>query len=98
MYFSNVYSFPNIIFNAPGKDREKEDYLDWKVEKRLASYYIEIWMKFDTLNYREQITEIHHYLYAHPHQIIKDPVDQKYKYSNKLISQGSYYYTLNSIK
>ena len=115
MYFSNVYSFPNIIFNAPGKDREKQDYLDWKEELRLASYYIEIWMKFDTLNYREQsyyieiwmkfdtlnyreqITEIHHYLYAHPHQIIKDPVDQKYKYSNILISQGSYYYTLNSI-
>ena len=97
MYFSNVYSFPNVIFNAPGKGRENEDYLDWKQETRLASYYIEVWIKFDALNYREQITEIQHYLYAHPHQIIKDPIDQKYKYSNKLISQGSYYYTLNSM-
>ena len=98
MYFSNVYSFPNIIFNAPGKERELQNYLDWKEETRLASYYIEVWMKFDALNYRKEITEIEHYLYAHPHQIIKDPIDQKYKYSNKLISQGSYYYTLNSMQ
>ena len=54
-------------------------------------------MKFDALNYRKEITDIEHYLYAHPHQIIKDPIDQKYKYSNKLISEGSYYYTLNSM-
>ena len=97
MYFSNVYSFPNIIYNAPGKTREDEDYINWKEEPRLASYYIEVWIKFDALNYRNEITEIEHYLYAHPHQIIKDPIDQKYKYSNKKISQGSYYYTLNSI-
>ena len=97
MYFSNVYSFPNIIFNTADKSTENLPYLDWNTETRLASYYIEIWMKFDALNYRKEISDIEHYLYAHPHQIIKDPVDQKYKYSNKLISQGSYYYTLNSM-
>ena len=97
MYFSNFYSFPNVIFNAADKARENVDYLDWNQETRLASYYVEIWMKFDALNYREEIEDIEYYLYAHPHQIIKDPIDQKYKYSNKLISQGSYYYTLNSM-
>ena len=97
MYFSNVYSFPNIIFNVADVQTEKEPYLDWNTETRLPSYFIEIWMKFDAINYRTEITDIEHYLYAHPHQIIKDPIDQKYKYSNKLISQGSYYYTLNSM-
>ena len=97
MYFSNFYSFPNVIFNAADKTRENVPYLDWNQETRLASYYVEIWMKFDALNYREEIEDIEYYLYAHPHQIIKDPIDQKYKYSNKLISQGSYYYTLNSM-
>ena len=97
MYFSNVYSFPNIIFNVADVATEKMPYLDWNTETRLPSYYIEIWMKFDALNYRKEITDIEHYLYAHPHQIIKDPIDQKYKYSNKLISEGSYYYTLNSM-
>ena len=97
MYFSNVYSFPNVVFDPSDKARENADYVDWKDETRLASYYIEVWIKFDALNYRNEITEIEHYLYAHPHQIIKDPIDQKYKYSNKLISQGSYYYTLTSM-
>ena len=97
MYFSNVYSFPNVVFSASEKSLETLDYRNWKEESRLASYYVEIWMKFDTLNYREEITEIEHYLYAHPHQIIKDPIDQKYKYSNIIISQGSYYYTLTSM-
>ena len=60
IYFSNIYCFSNIIFNDPLKEREKEDYLYWKDESRLASYYIEVWI-FDTLNYREQITEVHHY-------------------------------------
>ena len=97
MYFSNVYSFPNVIFSPANKAIENDPYQDWKTETRLASYYIEVWMKFDALNYRKEITEIEYYLYAHPHQIIKDPADQKYKYSNKLISQGSYYYTLTSM-
>jgi len=97
MYFSNVYSFPNIIFSPANKALENQPYLDWNTETRIPSYYVEVWIKFDALNYREEITEIQHYLYAHPHQIIKDPIDQKYKYSNKLISQGSYYYTLNSM-
>ena len=98
MYFSNVYSFPNVVFSASDKSRETLPYEHWKVESRLASYYVEAWIKFDTLNYRNEITEIEHYLYAHPHQIIKDPIDQKYKYSNLLISQGSYYYTLTSMQ
>ena len=97
MYFSNVYSFPNVVFSASDKSKETLPYEDWKIESRLASYYVEIWMKFDALNYRDEIIEIEHYLYAHPHQIIKDPVDQKYKYSNIIISQGSYYYTLTSM-
>ena len=86
-----------MVFNAASKLEEFNDYKYWKIESRLASYYVEIWMKFDALNYRNEITEIEHYLYAHPHQIIKDPVDQKYKYSNIIISQGSYYYTLTSM-
>ena len=97
MYFSNWYSFPNVVFSASDKSLENLPYQHWSVEKRLASYYVEIWMKFDAINYREEITEIEHYLYAHPHQIIKDPIDQKYKYSNLIISQGSYYYTLTSM-
>ena len=97
MYFSNVYSFPNIVFSASDKSKETLPYQDWKVESRLASYYVEAWIKFDAINYRKDITEIEHYLYAHPHQIIKDPIDQKYKYSNIIISQGSYYYTLTSM-
>ena len=97
MYFSNVYSFPNIVFSASDKSKETLPYENWKVETRLASYYVEAWMKFDSINYRVEITEIEHYLYAHPHQIIKDPIDQKYKYSNIIISQGSYYYTLTSM-
>ena len=97
MYFSNFYSFPNIVFSASDKSLETLPYKNWKEESRLASYYVECWIKFDAINYREEITEIEHYLYAHPHQIIKDPIDQKYKYSNIIISQGSYYYTLTSM-
>ena len=97
MYFSNEYSFPNIVFSPADKNLETAKYVYWKDETRLASYYVEIWMKFDVLNYRNEITEREHYLYAHPHQIIKDPIDQKYKYSNIIISQGAYYYTLTSI-
>ena len=98
MYFSNVYSFPNVVFSAPGSNLGNGEYIDWKKEPRLASYYLEIWMKFDMINYRVENTEIEQYLYAHPHQIIKYPIDQKYKYSNLLISQGSYYYTLTSMQ
>jgi hypothetical protein len=61
-------------------------YQDWKTESRLYSYYVEDWIKFDALNYRLEITEKDHYLYALPYQIIKDPVDRKYKYSNLIIS------------
>ena len=93
MYFSNVYSFPNVVFSISDKSLEMEPYKDWKTKSRLVSYYIEVWIKFDEV----EITEKEHYLYAHPHQIIKDPVDQKYKYSNLIISQGSYYYTLTSM-
>ena len=75
MYFSNVYSFPNVVFSAPGSNLGNGEYIDWKDEPRLASYYLEIWMKFDMINYRVENTEIEHYLYAHPHQIIKDPID-----------------------
>ena len=97
MYFSNYYSFPNVVFSASDKSLENAPYRHWKIESRIPSYYIEIWIKFDTINYKGEITEIEHYLYAHPHQIIKDPIDQKYKYSNLIISQGSYYYTLTSM-
>ena len=89
MYFSNEYSFPNIVFSPADKNLEMAPYVYWKDETRLASYYVEIWMKFDVLNYRNEITEREHYLYAHPHQIIKEPIDQKYKYSNNIISQYS---------
>ena len=97
LYFSNIYSFPNTVFDATDYTKENFDYLDWKEETRIPSYYLEIWMKFDLLNYRNVITNTEYYLYAHPHQIIKDPRDQKYKYSNKLISSGYSYYTLNSL-
>ena len=97
MYFSNYYSFPNVVFSASDKTLETAPYRHWKLESRIPSYYIEIWIKFDAINYKGEITEIEHYLYAHPHQIIKDPIDQKYKYSNLIISQGSYYYTLTSM-
>ena len=97
MYFSNYYSFPNVVFSASDKSLEYASYKHWKIETRLPSYYVEIWIKFDAINYKGDITEIEHYLYAHPHQIIKDPIDQKYKYSNLIISQGSYYYTLASM-
>ena len=96
MYFSNFYSFPNVVF-SPSITSEDVEYGDYKTETRLVSYYIEVWMKLDTLNYRKQNTEVEHYLFAHPHQIIKDPLDQKFKYSNRIVSQGTYYYTLNSI-
>ena len=96
MYFSNVYSFPNIVFSPPVSS-ETADYEDYKTETRLVSYYIEVWMKLDSLNYRKENTVVEHYLFAHPHQIIKDPLDHKFKYSNRIISQGTYYYTLNSI-
>ena len=55
-------------------------------------------MKLDAIHYRGVIKETEHYLYADPHQIFKDSLDQKFKYSNKLISGGSYYYTLTSIQ
>ena len=97
MYFSNEYSFPNIVFSPANKSLETAPYVYWKDESRLASYYVEVWMKFDILNCRKEIIEKEHYLYAHPHQIIKDPIEQKYKYSNIIISQGSYYYTLTSM-
>ena len=95
MYFSNVYSFPNVVFN-PSISNSNSDYGDWRTETRLASYYIEVWIKIDSLNYNEIITEIEHYLYANPHEIIKDPIDQKYKYKNKLVSPG-YFYPLVSM-
>ena len=97
MYFSHIYSFPNVVFDASDKLLENLPYKNWKIESRLASYFVEAWIKFDSINYRVEITEKEHYLYAHPHQIIKDPIDQKYKYSNLIISQGSYYYTLTSM-
>ena len=97
MYFSNIYSFPNVVFSPSNKALENAPYQYWKDETRIPSYYVEIWIKFDALNYRNEITEKEHYLYAYPHQIIKDPNDQKYKYSNLVISQGSFYYNLNSI-
>ena len=86
MYFSIVYSFPNIVFSVSYKSKETLPNENWKVETRLASYYVEAWIKFDSIHYRVEITEIEDYLYAHPHQIIKDPIDQKYKYSNIIIS------------
>ena len=97
MYFSNVYSFPNVVFSPADKTIENMDYLDWKEETRIASYYLEIWIKFDALNNKKDNPEVEYYLYAHPHQIIKDPEDKKYKYSNKLISKGFYFYNLESI-
>ena len=87
MYFSNVYSFPNIVFSPPVSS-ETADYEDYKTETRLVSYYIEVWMKLDTINYRKKNTDVEYYLYAHPHQIIKDPLDQKLKYSNIQIIQN----------
>ena len=97
MYFSTLYSFPNIVFDAKPL-KSDEDYGDWKTETRLASYFLEIWMKLDAIHYRGVIKETEYYLYADPHQIFKDSLDQKFKYSNKLISGGSYYYTLASIQ
>ena len=95
MYFSNIYSFPNVVFN-PSISNSLSDYGNWQTESRLASYYVEIWIKFDVLNYNNIITEIEHYLYANPHEIIKDPIDQRYKYKNSLVSPG-YFYPLISM-
>ena len=95
MYFSNIYSFPNVVFN-PIISSSTSDYGNWQTESRLASYYIEVWIKFDALNYNNIITEIEHYLYANPHEIIKDSIDQKYKYKNRLVSPG-YFYPLVSM-
>ena len=98
LYFSNEYSFPNTVFDSANKSIEYWDYNNNNNEDtRLVSYYIEVYMKFDSLNYRKKITNVEHYLYAHPHQIIKDPSDQNYKYSNRLLSGGYYYYPLTSI-
>ena len=97
MYFSNFYSFPNIVFSAVTSS-ESEEYADITTEKRIVSYFIEIWMKLDTINYKKTVTELEYYLLAHPHVIFKDPVDQKFKYANRIISGGSYYYTLLGIQ
>ena len=98
MYFSNIYSFPNVVFYPDINVDDNNDYnSDWTQELRLPSYYVEIWMKLDAINNRKILTEIEHYLLAYPHRIIKDPVDQKFKYSNLLMSQGTFFYNINSI-
>ena len=62
MYFSNVYSFPNVVFSPADKTIENMDYLDWKEETRIASYYLEIWIKFDALNNKKDNSEVEYYL------------------------------------
>ena len=98
LYFSNVYSFPNVVFSPADKSIEYLDYRDWKIETRLASYYVEVWIKLDSLNYRNKITENEYYLFAHPHIILKSSVDQRFKYSNKFLSNGYYLYPLNTMQ
>ena len=97
LYFSNIYSFSNTVFDPDIKSIENSDYQNWKIEKRVPSYYLEVWMKFDAINYKKEMTEVEYYLYAHPHIIIKDPEDKMYKYSNKILSSGNDYYVLTSI-
>ena len=56
LYFSNEYSFPNTVFDSANKSIEYLDYNNNNNEDtRLVSYYIEVYMKFDSLNYRKKI-------------------------------------------
>ena len=82
MYFSNWFSFSDIVYTA---------------DINIQSYYVEIWFKFDIINYNKEITQQETYLLAPPHLIIQDEKDQLYKYANTQISSGTYFYTLMSI-
>ena len=102
MYFSNFFSFNNLIYVTPGKAEFEDDeygrYTDTSLEDpRLLSYYLEIWFKLDKINYHDIISNEEIYLYGYPHKIFKDPKDQKFKYSNLKIASGTSYHTLPKI-
>ena len=83
MYFNNYFSFNNLIFTAITP---------------VKSYYLEVWIKLDPINYHDAITTIETYLLSPPHLIVQDNVDQKYKYGNLKISSGTYLYELSSMQ
>ena len=61
MFFSNFFSFNNLIYVTPGSpDYEDDDYNAYtgpdNPDPRLVSYYLEIWFKLDKINYNDAIT------------------------------------------
>ena len=99
MYFSNYFSFPNLHFEAADNTNENgyPESANDESDKRLISYYIELWFKLDAINHNGKITDNEIYLYIFPHVILKDSTDQIFKYANELISSGNLYYSLSSI-
>jgi len=109
MYFSNFYSFPNLIFNPKdeldslnlGAYNTQANDLGRNVilpnDKRLTSYYLEFWFKLDYLNDPVSLTENEYYFYGYPHSIIRNSSDKSFKYSNQQISGGAYHYSLTTI-
>ena len=108
MYFSNFYSFPNLIFIPNDIDyASNTDYnlitnsLGKKVidpsDMRLTSYFLEFWFKLDYFNDPIVGEEEQYFFYGYPHSILRQSSDNIFYYSNQLITGGSLHYPLPTI-
>ena len=77
LYFSNIYSFNNLVFETS--------------DDEIKSYYLEFWIKFDLIHTPTTITEDEYYFYGYPHIIVRDYTDNKFKYYNGVVASDKRY-------
>src|SRR4051794_40004546 len=83
MYVNGFFSNPNTIVDLTARN--------------IVSYYLELWIMFDSINTPTLGASNLAYFFAPPHQILQDKTDGKYKYANMNVGAWTTFYQLPSI-